>query len=57
MILDYLRNLATITGLAVNTNWKKYIIPIPDPSRFTEERGMFFYSEGPENESRLYNMV
>ncbi len=44
------RNLATITGLAVNTNWKKYIIPIPDPSRFTEERGMFFYSEGPEND-------
>lgn len=43
------RNLATITGLAVNTNWKKYIIPIPDPSRFSEERGMFFYSEGPEN--------
>jgi hypothetical protein len=43
------RNLATITGLAVNTNWKKYIIPIPDASRFKEERGMFFYSEGPEN--------
>ena len=45
------KNQATITGLAVNSNWKKYIIPIPDPSRFTEERGMFFYSEGPENNS------
>ncbi|MEJ2103799.1 MAG: hypothetical protein P8X47_04385 [Ignavibacteriaceae bacterium] len=44
------RNLATISGLPVNTNWNKYIIPIPDPSRFTEERGMFFYSEGPEND-------
>ena len=43
------RNLATITGLAVNSNWKKYIIPIPDPGRWTAERGMFFYSEGPEN--------
>lgn len=43
------KNLATITGLAVNTNWKKYIIPIPDPGRWTAERGMFFYSEGPEN--------
>jgi len=43
------KNLATITGLAVNTNWKKYYIPIPDPSRFKAERGMFFYSEGPEN--------
>ena len=44
------QNQAAITGLAVNTNWKKYIIPIPDPSRFMEERGMFFYSEGPEND-------
>ena len=43
------RNLATISGLAVNTNWKKYYIPIPDASRWTAERGMFFYSEGPEN--------
>lgn len=43
------KNLATITGLAVNTNWKKYYIPIPDPSRWTAERGMFFYSEGPED--------
>jgi hypothetical protein len=44
------RNLATITGLAVNSNWQKYIIPIPDPGRWTAERGMFFYSEGPEND-------
>ena len=44
------KNLATISGLAVNTNWKKYIIPIPDPGKWTAERGMFFYSEGPEND-------
>jgi len=40
---------STISGLKVNTNWKKYYIPIPDPSRLTAERGMFLYSEGPEN--------
>jgi hypothetical protein len=39
----------TLNGVAVNTNWKKYYIPIPDPSRLTAERGMFFYSEGPED--------
>ncbi|MFN8862694.1 MAG: glycosyl hydrolase family 16 [Flavobacteriales bacterium] len=39
----------TLNGLDVNTNWKKYYIPIPDPSRLTAERGMFFYSEGPED--------
>ncbi|MBP6447832.1 MAG: Ig-like domain-containing protein [Saprospiraceae bacterium] len=38
----------SISGLKVNTNWKKYYIPIPDPSKLTAERGMFFYSEGAE---------
>lgn len=41
--------LATISGLPVTTNWQKFIIPIPDPSKLTAERGMFLYSEGPEN--------
>ncbi|MFK7936677.1 MAG: carbohydrate binding domain-containing protein [Saprospiraceae bacterium] len=39
-----------VNGLAINTNWKKYIIPIPDPSKLTQERGMLFYAESPENE-------
>ncbi|GGP02014.1 hypothetical protein GCM10010992_04700 [Cloacibacterium rupense] len=39
----------SLSGVAVNTNWKKVIIPIPDASKLTMERGMFFYSEGPEN--------
>ncbi len=38
----------TLQNMKVNTNWKKYIIPIPDPSRLTRERGMFYYSEAPE---------
>lgn len=37
----------TVSGLSVSTTWKKYIIPIPDPSKLTAERGMFFYSVGP----------
>ncbi len=41
---------ASITGVPVTTNWQKYIIPIPDPANLTDERGMFFYSEGPEND-------
>ena len=47
--LDQNRYVTTITNTPVNTNWKKYYIPIPDPSKLTEEKGMFFYSEGPEN--------
>lgn len=45
----------TISNMQVNTNWKKYIIPIPDPSKLTSEKGMFFYSEGPE-EGRGYTL-
>lgn len=40
---------AAITDVAVNTNWKKYYIPIPDPSRLTAERGLLFFSTGPED--------
>lgn len=39
----------SLNGLTVNTNWKKVIIPIPDPSKLSAEKGMFFYSAGPEN--------
>jgi hypothetical protein len=42
-------NQVSVAALKVNTNWKKYFIPIPDPSKFKSERGMFFYSEGPED--------
>jgi hypothetical protein len=42
--------LTTLRDVKVNTNWQKYIIPIPDASKLTQERGMFFYSEGPEND-------
>lgn len=40
---------ASISGLQISTVWKKYIIPIPDAAKLTQEKGMFFISEGPEN--------
>lgn len=39
----------SLAGLTVNTNWKKVYIPIPDPSKLTQEKGLFYYSAGPEN--------
>lgn len=38
-----------ISGLKLSTNWKKYVIPIPDPSKLTAEAGLFWYAEGPED--------
>ena len=38
-----------LQNVPLTTNWVKYIIPIPDASKLIQERGMFWYSEGPEN--------
>mgnify|MGYP005846210487 CR=1 FL=1 len=43
------RYQVSVSGLYVNSNWQKYILPIPDASKLAAERGMFFYSEGPED--------
>ena len=40
------RFVVSIQGLNVTTGWKKYIIPIPDPSRLKAERGLFWYAAG-----------
>ncbi len=39
----------SMSNLPVTSNWKKVIIPIPDASKLTAEKGLFWYSAGPEN--------
>jgi hypothetical protein len=41
--------LTTLTNLRIGTSWTKYVIPIPDPSRLSMEKGLFWYAEGPES--------
>lgn len=36
-------------NVSVSTGWNKVIIPIPDPSKLTQERGMLRYSTGSVN--------
>jgi hypothetical protein len=45
---DFLENkyLATVNNVSIETGWAKYIIPIPDPSKLTQERGVFWYAMG-----------
>lgn len=33
--------------IELTTNWSKYIIPIPDPSKLVQERGLFTYIAAP----------
>lgn len=47
---DFLENKYQVNmSLQLTTNWRKYIIPIPDASKLIQERGMFWFAEGPEN--------
>lgn len=39
----------SVSGLQVNSNWQRVVIPIPDPSKLDAEKGMFIFSEGPED--------
>ena len=39
----------SLNNVIVNSNWQKVYIPIPDAAKLKAERGMFYYSEGPEN--------
>ncbi|MFK8059811.1 MAG: glycosyl hydrolase family 16 [Polaribacter sp.] len=38
-----------LENVNLSTQWTKYFIPIPDPSKFLQERGMLFYSAGSIN--------
>jgi hypothetical protein len=38
--------ITTLPNLKLTTNWVKYIIPIPDPSKLIGERGMLRYAAG-----------
>ncbi|QTD38484.1 hypothetical protein JL193_04120 [Polaribacter batillariae] len=40
-----------LNDLPLTTNWVKYVIPIPDPSKLTAEKGMLWYAEGARNAS------
>jgi hypothetical protein len=33
----------------LTSNWTRYILPIPDPSKLTREAGMLWFAEGAEN--------
>ena len=34
------------SNIQLTTGWKKYIVPIPDPSKLTQVKGMFLFSAG-----------
>lgn len=43
-----------LNNVLINSNWQQYIIPIPDASKLTAEKGLFYYAAGPDNSGRGY---
>ena len=41
--------MVTVNNLVISTTWTKYYIPIPDASKLTHEKGMFYYWADPRN--------
>ena len=37
------------SALALTTSWQKYTIAIPLSAKLTDEKGLFYFAEGPEN--------
>lgn len=42
--------LVTANGLELNTSWTQYTIPIPNPSKLTQEKGLFWIAEGTDEQ-------
>ncbi|MFK8104751.1 MAG: glycosyl hydrolase family 16, partial [Saprospiraceae bacterium] len=43
------KHQVTLSALKLTTNWRQYTIALPDASKLTREKGLFWYAEGPEN--------
>ncbi len=43
------KHQVTADNIQLSTDWRKYVIPIPDASKLVQERGMFIFSAGTQN--------
>lgn len=43
-------HVTTLRNVDLTSNWQKFYIPIPDPAKLTQERGMLYYAAAPEND-------
>ncbi|WP_064972166.1 CIA30 family protein [Kordia zhangzhouensis] len=42
-----------LPGITLSTDWRKYVIPIPDASKLTQEKGLFIFSAGTQSTNGL----
>ncbi|MBN2184417.1 MAG: hypothetical protein JW746_03730 [Candidatus Krumholzibacteriota bacterium] len=46
----------TAFNIPLDTQWKKYYIPIPNPERLSYEGGLFFYSDNADDDTEGYEI-
>lgn len=46
---DENKHQVTVDNIQLSTDWRKYVIPMPDPSKLSQERGMFIFSAGTQS--------
>ncbi|GAA4811006.1 hypothetical protein GCM10023330_17750 [Litoribaculum gwangyangense] len=53
--LDFLDETYAVSAknIQLSTDWRKYIIPIPDPSRLVKETGLFLFAAGSDSTGGL----
>jgi len=44
----------TLSNVAITTSWQKFYVPIPEASKLTVQKGLFYYAEGEESAYTLY---
>lgn len=45
------RYVVGMNNVKIDSNWRRYIIPIPNPAKLTCEKGLFYYAAGAVNGS------
>jgi len=48
---------AEAIGIPLTTSFTKFIIPLPDPSKFTSYDGLFHFADGPNNYTVWFNDI
>ena len=40
---------AEVIGFSITSSWKKFIVPLPDPAKFSANSGLFYFADGDNN--------
>lgn len=48
---------AEVIGFSINSTWQKFVIPMPNPSQFSANAGLFYFADGDNNYTVWLNNI